>query len=321
MGEVDPSKMERVSRIANHLAPLPSSEDTFAQMLSRVKNFDGFLAALDQSGGSTPKALKAYGVQPSEYNGDAEMFDAVHAMRSRIVMSPCFSGDHVLGAILFEMTMDRKIDGVPSAEYLWRKGVVPFLKCDKGLAEEANDCQLMKPMPQLDALMVRAKRAGIFGTKMRSLVKKANQAGIAAIVAQQFQVAKQIISHGLVPIVEPEVDINSASKAEAEVMLKQAMLSELDKLPQGQQVMLKLTIPSVDNFYSECVAHPKCLKVVALSGGYSRDEANARLARQPGMVASFSRALTEGLSAKMSDSEFDQALSAAIVSIHKASST
>jgi len=294
----------------------------FGKMLDRVKNFDGFLAALDQSGGSTPKALAAYGVQASEYNGDAEMFDKMHEMRTRIVSCPAFNGDDVLGAILFEMTMNREILGMPSAKFLWEKlHVVPFVKCDKGLADEQNDCQLMKPMPDLDDLMIRARGKGVFGTKERSLIKKANREGIKAIVEQQFAVAKQIIGHGLCPILEPEVDITSETKEEAEAMLKEHLLEGLNQLTDNELVMLKLSIPTVDNLYKELIDHPKVVKVVALSGGYSRDQANAKLANQNGMVASFSRALTEGLSAQLSDEEFNNVLSESIKSIHAASST
>jgi fructose-bisphosphate aldolase class I len=277
---------------------------------------------LDQSGGSTPKALGLYGVGPDEYNGDEEMFNKIHEMRTRIVSCPAFNGNDVLGAILFEMTMDREFNGMPAAQYLWEKlNVVPFVKCDKGLAAEANDCQLMKPMPDLDALMRRAASKGVFGTKERSLIKKANPEGIKAIVAQQFEVGKQILAHGLMPILEPEVDINSATKKEAEALLLAAILEELNSLPEGQQIMLKLSIPTVDNLYKGLVDHPKVLKVVALSGGYSRDEANRRLSKQNGMIASFSRALTEGLNAKMSDEEYNAALGDSIRSIHQASST
>jgi fructose-bisphosphate aldolase class I len=282
----------------------------------------GFIAALDQSGGSTPKALKLYGIAETAYSGDAEMMDLIHAMRTRIITSPSFNGDRVLAAILFENTMDREIQGRPTAEYLWEvKKVVPILKVDKGLENEANGVQLMKPMPDLDKLLARARAKGIFGTKMRSVIKQANSAGIQAIVDQQFQVGRQIIAAGLVPIIEPEVDIKCPDKAAAEDLLKAAILRALDQLPEGQLVMLKLTIPTRDNLYAECIAHPRVLKVVALSGGYSRVEANQRLARQHGMVASFSRALTEGLTAQQSDAEFDRALDEAIESIYRASKT
>lgn len=291
-------------------------------MLDKVRSHTGFIAALDQSGGSTPKALLAYGVAEDEYDGDDEMFGHIHAMRSRICTSGSFDGDRVLGAILFEMTMDREIDGRGSADYLWNvKGVVPFLKCDKGLADEENDAQVMKPMPDLDALLERGVSKGMFGTKMRSVIKAANQAGVDAVVDQQFTIGKQILAHGLMPIIEPEVDIHSPTKAEAEVMLKAAILRNLDALDDGVEVMLKLSLPSVDGFYSELIAHPKVVKVVALSGGYSRDKANEILSRQPGMIASFSRALTEGLWAQQSDAEFDAALDSTIQSIADASST
>eukprot|EP01041_Mallomonas_annulata_P015199 gene15199-32200_t len=293
-----------------------------SQMLERVRTGAGFIAALDQSGGSTPKALRLYGIAESEYSGEEQMFDLMHAMRSRIVTSPAFTGERVLGAILFEMTMDRQIEGMGSAEYLWQvKQVVPFLKVDKGLADEADGVQLMKPMPQLDALCERAVAAGVFGTKMRSVILHANAAGIEAIVAQQFEVGKQILGHGLVPIIEPEVDINSTTKAEAEALLQQSILAHLDALDDDQHVMLKLTLPEQDDFYLPLVQHPKVLKVVALSGGYSRDDANAKLARNHGIIASFSRALTEGLTAQMTDAEFDAALDAAIASIAAASNT
>ncbi|MGA1744145.1 MAG: fructose bisphosphate aldolase, partial [Ilumatobacteraceae bacterium] len=269
------------------------------QQLDRMRNGRGFIAALDQSGGSTPKALALYGIAESEYSGEAQMFDLIHAMRTRMIKSPAFSGDRVLGAILFEGTMDREIDGVGSATYLWEnKQVIPFLKVDKGLADEGNGVQLMKPMPDLDGLLGRAVGKGIFGTKMRSVIKVANRDGIAAVVAQQFAVGRQIIGHGLVPIIEPEVDIKSPQKAEAESMLRDAIVAELDKQPQSQPVMLKLTLPSTANFYANLIAHPSVLRVVALSGGYSRDDANRKLGENHGMIASFSRALTEGLSAR-----------------------
>ncbi len=292
------------------------------QMLNKVANDEGFIAALDQSGGSTPKALKLYGVEEDAYSGDEAMFDLIHQMRSRIITSASFNGDRVLGAILFEMTMDREVEGKGTAEYLWtEKQVVPFLKVDKGLEDEVDGTQLMKPMPDLDALCQRAVAKGVFGTKMRSVIKVANPAGISANVAQQFAFGRQILGNGLVPIIEPEVDINSPSKAEAEVLLKAAILTELDSIPDGEQIMLKLTLPEEDGFYAELVAHPKVLRVVALSGGYSREEANARLARNAGMIASFSRALTEGLSAQQSDAEFDAALDASVGSIFEASRT
>jgi len=291
-------------------------------MLDKVRTSTGFLAALDQSGGSTPKALLAYGVEESAHDSEDEMFDMVHAMRSRIITSPAFDGDRVLGAILFEMTMDREIEGRGSAEFLWNeKGVVPFLKCDKGLADEANGAQVMKPMPDLDALLARGVEKGMFGTKMRSVIKEANAAGVDAVVDQQFEIGLQILGHGLMPIIEPEVDIHSPSKVESEELLKAAILRNLDQLDEGTEVMLKLSLPSIDNFYADLIAHPKVLKVVALSGGYSRDESNEILARQNGMIASFSRALAEGLSAKQSDDEFNATLDATIASIAAASAT
>jgi fructose-bisphosphate aldolase class I len=292
------------------------------EQVAKVRAGKGFIAALDQSGGSTPKALQMYGVGEDAYSNDEEMFTRMHEMRSRIVESPSFTGDRVLGAILFENTMDREIDGKPSADYLWNvKGVVPFLKVDKGLADEADGAQVMKPMPELDALLERAVAKGVFGTKMRSVVKLADPKGVQAVVDQQFEVGKQILGHGLVPILEPEVDIKSPQKAEAEDLLKAALLAGLDSLPDGQPVMFKLTLPEADGFYADLVAHPKVLKVVALSGGYSREEANDRLARNPGVIASFSRALTEGLSAQQSDEEFDAMLDASIKSIYEASLT
>jgi fructose-bisphosphate aldolase, class I len=290
------------------------------QQLEKIRTGNGFIAALDQSGGSTPKALKLYGVEESEYSGEAEMFDRIHEMRSRIITSPSFTGERILGAILFEMTMDRRVQGKGSAEYLWEdKQVVPFLKVDKGLADEVDGAQVMKPMPDLDALLERATGHGVFGTKMRSVIKLANRDGVEAVVRQQFEVARQILGAGLVPIVEPEVDINSPEKAAAEDLLKEGLLKELGQLGDDQQVMLKLSLPDADGFYTELVEHPRVLRVVALSGGYSRDEANARLARNHGVVASFSRALTEGLSAQQSDDAFDAALDAAIRSIYDAS--
>jgi fructose-bisphosphate aldolase class I len=292
------------------------------QQAAKIRNQPGFIAALDQSGGSTPKALKLYGVAEGSYSGDAQMMDLIHAMRSRIITSPVFGGNRIAGAILFEATMDRDIQGVPTAEFLWtKKQVVPFLKIDKGLADEANGVQMMKPMPTLDALLAKAKSKGIFGTKERSVIKQANADGVRAVVAQQFEVAKQVLAAGLVPIVEPEVDIKCPDKAGAEKLLKAEILAQLDKLPANQQVMLKLTLPEVDNFYQELVKHPRVLKVVALSGGYSRAEANARLARQNGVIASFSRALTEGLLAQQSETEFNAALDASIESIYQASKT
>lgn len=294
----------------------------FEQQKNKFRSQNGFIAALDQSGGSTPKALRLYGIAEDSWSGEAQMYDLVHAMRTRIITSPAFDGRRILAAILFENTMDRDIEGRPTADYLWNvKNVVPILKVDKGLAAEANGVQLMKPMPDLDALLARARAKGIFGTKMRSVIKQADPAGIEAIVDQQFEVGRQIIAAGLVPIIEPEVDIHCPDKARAEALLKAAILARLDRLPEGQLVMLKLTLPEEDNLYADCIRHPRVLKVVALSGGYSRDEANARLARQHGMVASFSRALTEGLGAGQSDAEFNAALDAAIESIFRASGT
>ena len=290
------------------------------EQLTRMRDGKGFIAALDQSGGSTPKALKLYGIEESEYSGDEEMFNLIHQMRSRMMTNSAFTGDRVLGAILFEGTMDRDVEGVGAAEYLWtKKKVIPFLKIDKGLADEVNDVQVMKPNPDLDALLAKAKSKGIFGTKMRSVIKEANEVGIKAVVAQQFEVGRQILAAGLVPIIEPEVDINSSTKAEAEVILKKALLEELDRQPEDQPVMLKLTLPNIDGFFDELVAHKSVLRVVALSGGYSRDDANAKLSRNKGMIASFSRALTEGLSAKQSDAEFTAAIDASIQSIYTAS--
>ena len=290
-------------------------------MLDKIITQKGFIAALDQSGGSTPKALKLYGIEESEYSNDEEMFDMVHAMRTRIVTCNAFSGERVLGAILFENTLDREIEGLASSYYLWqKKRVVPFLKVDKGLEAEANGVQLMKPMPQLDELLAKANAKDVFGTKMRSVVKLANHEGIKAVVEQQFAVGKQILDAGLVPIIEPEVDINSPEKAEAEALLKLEILTQLNLLG-DEKVMLKLTLPTEANFYKELVDHPKVIKVVALSGGYSRDDANAKLAENQGMIASFSRALTEGVSAQQSDEEFEATLDAAIEGIYQASLT
>ena len=295
---------------------------SFEQQLRKIRTQQGFIAALDQSGGSTPKALKLYGVQETAYSGDEAMYTKVHEMRTRIVTDPAFNGDRILGAILFENTMDRQIKGLGSAEYLWReKRVVPFLKVDKGLAADANGAQVMKPMPDLDTLLARAKKVGVFGTKMRSVIKDANAAGVKAVVDQQFEVGKQILAAGLVPIIEPEVDIHSTDKKGAEKLLRDALLAHLDKLPRDQQVMLKLTIPDVDDFYKPCIDHRGALRVVALSGGYPREDANAKLARNHGMIASFSRALTEGLTAQQSDAEFHAALDAAIQGIFEASRT
>jgi fructose-bisphosphate aldolase class I len=292
------------------------------QQTQKIRNEGGFIAALDQSGGSTPKALALYGVKPDAWTDEEGMYRVVHQMRSRIITSPAFTGKRLIGAILFENTMDREIEGQPSADYLWNvKGVVPFLKVDKGLADEQDGVQLMKPMPQLDALLKKAVAKNIFGTKMRSVIKLANPAGIQAVVKQQFEVGRQIIAAGLVPIIEPEVDIKSPQKAEAEKLLKAAILAELNKLDAKQIVMLKLTLPEQDDFYKDLIAHRNVLKVVALSGGYHLPEANARLARQHGMVASFSRALAEGLSAQQSDADFNAKLDATIESIYQASKT
>ena len=292
------------------------------QQREKIRTQQGFIAALDQSGGSTPKALKLYGVSEDSWSGDAQMFDLVHAMRTRIITSPAFTGRRILGAILFEDTMNRAIDGTPTAEFLWNvRNVVPFLKVDQGLAVEANGVQLMKPMPELGALLLRAKSSGIFGTKMRSVVKQADRAGIASIVDQQFEVGKKIWEAGLVPILEPEVDIRCPEKAAAERLLRIEILKHLDRVPEGVVVMLKLTIPGEDDLYADCIRHPRVLRVVALSGGYSRKEANERLARQHGMVASFSRALSEGLTAQQSKEEFDTMLDESIESIFQASKT
>jgi len=291
------------------------------QQAAKIRNQPGFIAALDQSGGSTPKALKLYGVEENTYSGETQMMDLVHQMRSRIVTSPVFTGQRIAGAILFEATMDREFGGKPAADYLWSKQVVPFLKIDKGLADETNGVQLMKPMPTLDDLLKKAKGKGIFGTKERSVINQNNPEGIKAVVAQQFDVAKQVLSHGLIPIVEPEVNIKCPDKKGAEENLKKELIANLDKLPADKQVMLKLTIPDVDNLYADLVKHPRVLKVVALSGGYSRDEANKRLAKQNGMIASFSRALSEGLTAQQSDADFNKSLDTAIESIYQASKT
>ena len=289
-------------------------------MLDKLKTQTGFIAALDQSGGSTPKALRLYGIEESEYSSDEEMFNLVHEMRTRIITSAPFSGERVLGAILFENTLDREIEGMPTSHFLWqKKRVIPFLKVDKGLAEESNGVQVMKPMPGLDALLAKAVEQDVFGTKMRSVVKLANHQGIKDVVAQQFEVGKQILAAGLVPIIEPEVDIHSPQKAEAEALLKLEILTQLNLLSEGQEVMLKLTLPTEANFYKELVDHPRVLKVVALSGGYSREEANAKLAENQGMIASFSRALTEGVSAQQSQEEFDATLDTAIEGIYQAS--
>jgi fructose-bisphosphate aldolase class I len=290
------------------------------QMFDQVKAGKGFIAALDQSGGSTPKALKLYGVEESEYSGDDAMFDLIHKMRSRLIKSKVFTGDRIVGAILFEMTMERKIDGIGSAEFLWnKKKIVPFLKIDNGLAAESNDVQLMKPIPELSARIAAANKHGVFGTKMRSVINLANAAGVEAVVAQQFEIGKEIIAGGLIPIIEPEVNIKSEQKAQAEEILNTSLISHLNKLNENQTVMLKLSLPTKPNLYQDLVNHPRVLKVVALSGGYSRDDANKMLAENKGVIASFSRALTEGLSAKQSDDQFDALLDSTIQSIFDAS--
>lgn len=291
-------------------------------MLTKVRTGQGFIAALDQSGGSTPTALKRFGIPESAYTDEAGMFDLIHEMRTRIMTSPVFTGDRILAAILFEQTMDRQVDGLGAAEYLWtRKRVVPFVKVDKGLEGEGDGVKLMKPMPDLDALLERATGHGVFGTKMRSVVLTADQAGVEAVVEQQFAVARQILAAGLVPIIEPEVDIHSPQKAATEALLKGALLRHLDGLDEGQDVMLKLTLPEVDGDHQELLEHPRVLRVAALSGGYSREEADARLTRNHGVIASFSRALTEGLSAQMGADEFDATLDASIAAIYAASTT
>ncbi len=293
-----------------------------ADQLKKLQTQDGFIAALDQSGGSTPKALRLYGVEETEYSGDEEMFDQVHAMRTRIMTSPSFGGNRILGAILFEMTMDREVSGKPTAQYLWeQKQVVPFLKVDKGLADEQDGVQMMKPMPGLDDLLAKAKAAGIFGTKMRSVIKQASASGVKAVVAQQFEIGKRIVAADLVPIIEPEVDIHCPDKAAAEDLLEANLIEQLNALGADEKVMLKLTLPEQADLYADCIAHPNVVRVVALSGGYSRDEANARLSRNHGMVASFSRALSEGLNANQTAEEFDAMMDASIQSICDASKT
>jgi len=295
-------------------------DNKISEMAEQAASKDGFIAALDQSGGSTPKALRLYGVEESAYANDEEMFGLIHQMRARIIKSPAFEGNKVMGAILFERTMDGDIDGTPTAEYLWQKRkVVPFLKVDKGLADEADSVQLMKPMPDLDALLEKAVSKGIFGTKMRSVINAANPKGIAAVVAQQFDVGRQILGHGLMPIIEPEVTITIADKAEAEDILLAEITRQLDALPADRQVMLKLSLPEKANQYKSLCEHPRVMRVVALSGGYSRQDANAKLAQNTRMIASFSRALTEGLSAQQSDAEFDATLAATIDGIFQAS--
>ena len=293
-----------------------------AEQLQKVKTSPGFIAALDQSGGSTPKALRLYGVQENTWSSDEEMFAIVHQMRTRIITSPAFNGDRIIGAILFENTMDREIEGQPTADYLWNvKRVVPFLKVDQGLAAEKDGAQLMKPMPMLPALLDKARAKRIFGTKMRSFIKRADEAGTKNIVIQQFEIAQQIISANLVPIIEPEIDIHCPEKGKAEQLLKAAILEKVNELPDGQFIMLKLTLPEQDNFYAEFVKHPRMLRVVALSGGYSREEANNRLRRNHGVVASFSRALVEGLTAQQSDAEFNAMLDKSIQCIFDASNS
>jgi fructose-bisphosphate aldolase class I len=292
------------------------------QMFVKMRDAQGFIAALDQSGGSTPSALKRYGLDATAFANDAEMFDLVHQMRARIITSPSFGGDRILGAILFEMTMDRQVEGKGTAEYLWQdKDIVPFLKVDKGLVDEAHGVKVMKPIPDLAALLKRAKTHGVFGTKMRSVIRLANPIGVGAVVAQQFEVARQILAAGLVPIIEPEIDITSPEKADAEDLLKLALIDEVDRLDAEQHIMLKLTLPEVDDFYLDLAEHARVLRVVALSGGYSRAEANERLARQHGVVASFSRALTEGLSVQQAETEFNATLDATIESVYQASIT
>ncbi len=293
---------------------------TRLEQFTKIKSGNGFIAALDQSGGSTPKALKLYGVEADQYSNDAEMYDLIHAMRQRIITSSAFDGTRVLGAILFEMTMDRDIDGTPTADYLWNScGVVPFLKVDKGLADEENQAQCLKPMPELDHLLTRAVSKNIFGTKMRSVINGANPVGVRAVVDQQFDIGLQILSHGLIPIIEPEVTISIADKAQAEELLRDAILDRLDALNDDQNVMLKLTLPEIANLYKPLVDHPRVMRVVALSGGYSLSEANTRLAQNTGVIASFSRALSETLNAGQTDDEFDHALNAAIQGIYDAS--
>ena len=293
-----------------------------AEQLQKAKTDKGFIAALDQSGGSTPKALKLYGVEESEYKNDAEMFDLVHAMRTRIIKSPAFTGSRILGAILFEMTMNRTIDGKGTAEFLWQnKQILPFLKVDNGLADETNGAQIMKPIPELSTRLESAKSHGVFGTKMRSVIKLGNKTGISDVVKQQFEIGKHIVAAGLVPIIEPEVDINSPEKSAAEVLLKAEIIGQLNSLSSDQNVMLKLTLPNETGFYAELVKHPRVVRVVALSGGYSREEANKKLAQNHGVIASFSRALTEGLSAKQSETQFNGTLDTTIQAIYEASNT
>ena len=290
-----------------------------SEMTAKIQQGDGFIAALDQSGGSTPKALKGYGIEDGAWSSDEEMFDLIHKMRSRIITSPCFGSGKVLGAILFERTMDGTVDGKPTPQALADLGVVPFIKIDKGLEDQENGVQLMKPIPDLDALLERAKSLGVFGTKERSVINEANESGIAVLVAQQFQVARQVLAHGMIPIIEPEVNIKSADRAECDDLLLTAILEELDEIPDGQKVMLKLSIPSKAGLFDPLVAHPKVLRVVALSGGFSREEACRELAKNPGMIASFSRALLSDLRAQQSDEEFNRTLGTAIDEIYQAS--
>ena len=292
------------------------------EQLQRAKSNKGFIAALDQSGGSTPKALKLYGVEETEYSGDAQMFDLIHAMRSRIIQSPVFTSERILGAILFEMTMNRTIDGKGTAEFLWQnKQILPFLKVDNGLADDRNGAQIMKPIPELGTRLESAKSHGVFGTKMRSVIKLGNKTGISDVVKQQFEIGKHIVAAGLVPIIEPEVDINSPEKSAAEVLLKAEIIGQLNSLSSDQNVMLKLTLPNETGFYAELVKHPRVVRVVALSGGYSREEANKKLAQNHGVIASFSRALTEGLSAQQSETQFNGTLDTTIQAIYEASNT
>uniref|UniRef100_UPI00404A5857 fructose bisphosphate aldolase n=1 Tax=Candidatus Nanopelagicus sp. TaxID=2518620 RepID=UPI00404A5857 len=288
--------------------------------LAQMKSGKGFIAALDQSGGSTPKALSLYGIEPNTYSGEAAMFDLVHKMRSRIIKSPSFTSERVIGVILFEMTMDRQIDGLGSAEFLWqKKNIVPFLKVDNGLADEVDGAQIMKPIPELDSRLASAISHGVFGTKMRSVIKQANAVGIKAVVEQQFEIGKQICAKGLVPIIEPEVDINCPDKAAAEDLLLAELVKQLDKLGADQDVMLKLTLPEKAGLYTPLTNHPRVVRVVALSGGYSRDHANEVLAKNPNVIASFSRALSEGLTAQQTDSEFDAMIDKTIQAIYEAS--
>lgn len=294
----------------------------YEDQLNKVRSADGFIAALDQSGGSTPKALRLYGIESDAYSNDEEMFSVVHEMRTRIITSPTFDGSRILGAILFENTLDREIEGEESARYLWeQKNVAPFLKVDKGLADESDGVQVMKPIPNLSELLEKAKAQNVFGTKMRSVIKSADAVGIQKIVAQQFEIGRQIVAAGLTPIIEPEIDINAPDKAEAEALLREQLLAHLDKLGVDEMVMFKLTLPEESNFYHACQEHPNMLRVVALSGGYSREEANRRLAANNGMIASFSRALTEGLSAQQAEEAFNSMMDASIQSIFDASRT